>query len=357
MSRFLKVLLLAVLVLGLAGGALSFTSSFGQAQLRTVKVVLQWRPNVEFSGLWWGIHGFTDENGQHISFADRGLQIDWTPWSQGVDPNLLVSSGEYDFGINDGAAVIISVAQGMPIKAIAISFGTSPFCFTTLRSSGITTVKDFKGKRVGYQSHELYVLEAMLAYNGMSLDDVKAIPVGFDPTPLITGDVDAWLSYIGNEPITLRLEGYQVNEIWASENGYRVYGGAIFTNTRLIEDDPQLVTDFLDVFLAGWRYAVQHPLETTEMVLQNYFHPELTVGSAEYQKLFEHQRREMLIYSSQAIYHRGLDLIGDMYPEDWQEAIDILYNFHQIDEKPDVNAVFTRDFLEEVLPKWPREGG
>src|SRR5579885_3420969 len=87
-----------------------------------------------------------------------------TPARAAGVPTVLVGAGKYEFGFQDGASMIIGRARGIPVKAIWCSMQQSPFAFITMPNSGITTVKQFRGKRIGYQPHQEYVLQTMLAH-------------------------------------------------------------------------------------------------------------------------------------------------------------------------------------------------
>src|SRR5579864_5108539 len=190
-----RLVLSALILIGIILSPLRVTHSRA-AGMTTVTFYLNWITNVEFSVLrvaqqkgWW---------------AQAGLAMNVKPYDFNNDPTVLVGAGKYEFGFQDGASMIIGRAKGIPVKAIWCSMQQSPFAFITMPNSGITTVKQFRGKRIGYQAHQEYVLQAMLAHEGMTLADVKPVVVGFDVTYLVAGKVDAYLAFITNEPIELR---------------------------------------------------------------------------------------------------------------------------------------------------------
>jgi len=305
--------------------------------------VLQWLPNVEFSGLWWGI--------EHGDFEQNGVVIDdYLPWAPGVDPMILVASGEYEFGVNDGAAVVIARSRGLPLKCVYASFQMTPFGFATLqdRPDGrqLTRMEDLGGLIVGYQSHELYLLEHMLAEAGMTLEDVTPVEVGFDPTLLVVGEVDAFLVYKSNEPISLHLHGVETYIIDAADYGFDFYGGCLFTTDKMIEEHPEVVRGFVQAFRDGWVYANEHPFETVDMVIGKYFTAESADPVARLNHAV-HQQGEMLVFQQQSQGDlASLDELGSMTAERWQRGIDILYEQGQIDSRPDVSVLFTNEFLE-----------
>ena len=75
---------------------------------------------------------------------------------------------------------MLARAQGIPVTAFGALFQKGPGAFVWLESSGIKGIKDFKGKKIGHQQTARASTEAMLTLNGLSVDDVSMVPIGFD---------------------------------------------------------------------------------------------------------------------------------------------------------------------------------
>lgn len=233
------------------------------AALTPVTFYLNWITNVEFAGLW-----VAEAKGW---WTQAGLKLVAKPYDFNNDPTVLVGAGKYMFGFQDGASMIIGRARGIPVKAVWCPDQESPFAFISMPNSHITTVKDFRGKRIGYQAQQRYVLETMLNHEGMTLSDVKPVVVGFDPTLLVAGKVDAYLAFLTNEPIFLRLSKHiNVNVIPASKYGYDFYNDVLFTTDGLIKSNPTLVRKVVGVIDRGWKWALAHPVDTAKIVVPKW---------------------------------------------------------------------------------------
>lgn len=331
----LSVIVFVSIVAGLLGGWQS-TSSARAASASAANFNLNWLTNVEFSGLW-----VADQLGW---FKAAGISFHADPWNFTANPVDLVLAGKYNFGFQDGASLIIARAQGAPIQAIWAGGQLSPFCFMTLPKSGITTVKGFKGKRIGYQPHEEYVLQAMLAHEGMSLSDVSAIPVGFDPAVLKAGTVDAYLCYISNEPITLRQQGINVNVIPAYKYGYTFYSDVMFTTDSMIKNNPGLVKKVVSLVDRGWRYAIAHPAAVAQMVVDHYFGP--STGANGKANLAQQQAElKALIPLSEGVAAPSTRSVGHFDAAVWQKGIALLLKYKIIKQSVATTAIFTNQFL------------
>jgi len=291
-----------------------------------VSFSLNWIRNVEFGGIW-----VAQQKGW---WKAAGLNVTTLPIAEGSDPTVLVGAGKYTFGFQDGASLIIARAHGVPVKAVWASGQRSPFAFITLPKSGITGVKDFRGKRIGYQGHEEYVLQAMLSHAGMTLRDVKPVVVGYDPSLLLAGRVDAYLSYLTNEPIELAEKNHvKVNIIKASDYGYDFYNDVLFTTDSTIQSQPALVRKVVGVMDRGWRYAIAHPAEVARIVV-----PRLDSQDSLTQQITE--MRELAPLSSGP----GAT-VGSMSVARWQNGISLLLKYKQIPSAVSPGSVFTTQFL------------
>ena len=297
------------------------------ASLTKVSFALNWITNVEFAGIW-----AAEQKGW---WTQAGLNVSVRGYDYTNDPVVLVGAGKYQFGFQDGASLIIARANGhIPLRAVWASGQTSPFAFITMPKSGITSVKQFKGKRIGYQAHEKYVLESMLNQEGMSLSDVKPVVVGFDPTVLLAGKVDAYLAYVTNEPIEMAQRYHvNVNIIRASDYGYNFYSDVLFTTDGLIKSNPALVAKVVSVMDRGWKYALAHPAEVAHWVV-----PALDKTDS-----ISQQEQEMTALGKLSSAPGAP--VGTMTAARWNAGIGILKKYGQIKATFPPADVFTTQFL------------
>jgi ABC-type nitrate/sulfonate/bicarbonate transport system substrate-binding protein len=293
-----------------------------------VSIALNWIKNVEFAGIW-----IAQEHGW---WSQAGLTVNTRGYDFNNDPTLLVGTGKYMFGFQDGASLDIARARGVPVKAIWASDQRSPFAFITMPNSHITTVQGFRGKRIGYQAHERYVLDAMLAKVGMTEADVKPVVVQFDPTVLVAGKVDAYLAYLTNEPIELQQKYHvKVNIIKASDYGYDFYNDVLFTTDSMIAQHPDVVRKVVQIIDRGWKYAIQNPDDAAKYVV--------TTAKLDTQDSLSQQLAEMKALGALATAPNAS--IGSMTSQRWQNGIKLLLAYKQIPSAFPTSDVFTTQFL------------
>lgn len=298
--------------------------------LTKVTVRLPWLFNNEAAGLF-----VAKEKGY---YKKENLDVIIKPGGVGIDPTQLVMSRGIVIGIADGAAVIRARAKGVPIKAFAVEFQDSPLCYVALEETGIKNVKDFRGKKIGTQTFQVYVLEAMLSANQMGLNDIKMIPVQFDLRPLLEGQVDTFLSFETDQPIFIEMRGHKVNIIRAKDNGYHFYSNAIFATDETINDQADVLKKFLRATFKGWKYAFENKEETIDLIISSY--------NRELDR--EQQIRGLTIIEEIMTNKVGIANIGKADSNYWQEGVSLLKKYKQIDNDVKVDDVFTMKILDEL---------
>jgi NitT/TauT family transport system substrate-binding protein len=108
--------------------------------------------------------------------------------------------------------VIPAASQGIPVKYIATLYGQFPDIVFAKASSGITTVADLKGRKIGTPGRYgggWVMLQALLGSAGLTTNDVDIVeyPDFTQRAAIEQGAVDAATGFSNNEPVQLELEG------------------------------------------------------------------------------------------------------------------------------------------------------
>lgn len=181
------------------------------------------------------------------------LNIDIKPG--GVNA-ALVSSGKAQLGgVGGPSDAITAAANGAKIVGISTYGNTSAIELLTLANSGINTLKDFEGKTLGYKGAMPPLLEAMFVKAGVSNSKIREISVGYDPTILPKGQVNALVAYKSNEQLTLQGMGVKL-KIWDPETyGLKSAFNTQIANKAFAQAHPTAIEDFLRASYAGFAYS------------------------------------------------------------------------------------------------------
>ncbi|MFT4122920.1 MAG: ABC transporter substrate-binding protein [Microbacteriaceae bacterium] len=185
-------------------------------------------------------------------FADLCLDVTIQPGGTNAQ---LVSAGTAQIaGLGGASDVMTAVDNGADITGVATYGNTVAITLMTNADSGIDSLDDFVGKTIGYKDAIPPQVEAMFVQAGIALDSINWVSVGYDPTILPQGQVDALTGYISNEPHTLETAGYDVTLWNPSDYGIESTFNTQIVNTDWAEANPTAVEDFLRASLHGYDY-------------------------------------------------------------------------------------------------------
>ena len=230
-----------------------------------IRVALDWFPWSNHSGLY-----IAKENGY---FAEENLDVEiYVP----NDPSTVlqtVGAGQDDFGISYEPEVLLAGQQDIPIVSIAALVQHPLNSVMALQSSGIERPRDLAGKKVGYAGlpTDLPLLSTMLKDDGVTLDDIEPVNVGYDLVPaLISKQVDAIVgAYWVHESISAENQGFPVNvmrmEQWGVPDYYEL---VIVANADKAKSNPGLIERFIRAVSKGYEAAIADPQKAIDILKQ-----------------------------------------------------------------------------------------
>ncbi|ADG75680.1 NMT1/THI5 like domain protein [Cellulomonas flavigena DSM 20109] len=229
-----------------------------------ITVQLSWIKNAEFAGEF-----FADSKGY---FTDAGFGTVTLNAGPGATESIVLSGGA-DFGLSNAISVGQVVAEeDAPLKIVGTTFQKNPFTILSLKDGGdIATPEDLVGKKIGVQAGPNEALfDALLAVNEIDPSQVTKVPVEYDPSPLVNGEVDGFLAYVTNESIIVESQGHEVTNLLFADNGLPFVAESVVTTDEMIANEPEKVKAFLAAEIRGWKDAVADPEEGARLAVEEY---------------------------------------------------------------------------------------
>jgi putative hydroxymethylpyrimidine transport system substrate-binding protein len=129
-----------------------------------------------------------------------------------------------------------------------------------LTAPGIKTPRDLEGRRVGVTGlpSDDAVLRAVVDDDGGDFDRVRRVTIGFSAVPsLITGRVDAVVSFWNAEGVALRERGVRTREFRVDEHGAPRYPELVLVTEREnLREMGESLARAIDALAAGTRAAL-----------------------------------------------------------------------------------------------------
>ncbi len=246
-------------LLSLLGLALALPAA-AAAELAPVTMQLKWTHAFQLAGYY-----AAQEQGY---YRDAGLDVRIQEALPGVDPIASVLDGRAQYGVGT-SALLLQRQLGKPVVVLAVIFQHSPYVLIARQRQATQGLHDLAGKRVMLepQSDELL---AYLAREGLPLDRIVRVEHSYDPQDLIDGKVDAIAAYVTNQPYHLDRAGLAYQIYTPRAAGIDFYGDNLFTSEAELQANPERVRAFRDASLRGWKYAMEHPEETVDLILAKH---------------------------------------------------------------------------------------
>ena len=304
-----------------------------------ISVQYSWIKNEEFAGEFYAEeNGYYDEAG-----FDKVIGV------SGPDTGVAkLLSGTVQVALSDAASVGAAISeQEAPLKIIGATFQKNPFTILSLADGGnIATPADLIGKKIGVQDSNASVFSAILAANDISPDQVEVVPVDFDPTPLMNGEVDGFMAYLTNEAITVEMEGYEVTNLAYADNGLPYVAEAITVTQQYLDENPDLVKAFLIAEIKGWTDTFTQPTDDTVTKVTEHYNAsaaagDLTFGELDPAKVKAGLEAQAALISTPETEANGLFTISDelkaqsiasLAAAGWELEVDDLFDTTILDE-------------------------
>jgi NitT/TauT family transport system substrate-binding protein len=187
-------------------------------------------------------------------YAKEGLKVTYHVARGGVDVSVQVGAGNGAIGGGLGDTTIITRAQGIPVKTVAVLGGGAFIHLIVHEGQGVLSPKDLKGKTLtvfAYQDTSFYSLLGMLASAGLTKNDVDVQAVG--PTgvwQLFAAGKSQGFAGTVNWALDARNAGAKVRII-RGDRYFPAMAQTIVASDALIQKRPEFIQKLVRATLKG----------------------------------------------------------------------------------------------------------
>jgi len=250
-------------VAGCGGGDDATTGSPSNPQPFTLD--LDWYVNPDHAGIYSAIdQGY---------FKQVGLDVQPQVPSDPSAPIKEVAAGRADLAVSYEPEVLLAADKGLDVEAVAAVVAEPLTSLISLPRGGIASAGDLSGKTVGtagipYQSDYLRTIEEAA---GLPSSSVREVNVGLNLLPaLIGGKVDAILGGFRNiEGVDLQQRDLGPRIVPLDQLGVPTYDELVLVaRSSTVDEHPGAIRAFISALARGTAYAIGHPQEAANAVLQ-----------------------------------------------------------------------------------------
>lgn len=331
-KRIVSTISMALASIMMLSGCGSSKKSEGEEGLEKVKVILDWTPNTNHTGIY-----VAKEKGY---FKDLGLDVEIIQPSEGSSLQL-VAAGKGDFAITyqEDLTYARTSDSPMPVKAIATIIQHNTSGFASPKEKNIETVKDFEGKVYGGFGgpSEKAILQAVMEKAGADFSKLTTVDVGTEDFFIATkNNLDFEWTFEGWTNISAKLRNFDINYIPLRELDERLdyYTPIIASSESTLNEKSDMVKKFMEATSKGYEFAINNPEESAEILVKEV--PEIDKDLA-----VESQKFLAKEYKSDA------NRWGEMKDSVWDNYTQFMLEYKLINKDMKASEAYTNEFLPE----------
>jgi NitT/TauT family transport system substrate-binding protein len=324
----LKKLVLIMLGLAISLSACSRLQVKNDAgTLRKIQLPMGYIPNIQYAPFYVAV-----DKGY---FAEEGLELKFD-YSFETDGVALVGAGELPFAVASGEQVLLARSQGLPVVYTFAWYQQFPISIVSAPGLNIKKPADLRGQTIGLPGlfGANYIgLQALLFSAGLKPEDVKMDAIGFNQVEAFASKQNnIVVGYVANEPIVLRSQGYDVNELRVSDYVQLAANGMI-SNETTIAEEPGLVRAILHALSRGIEDTISNPDEAYRISLKFV------------ENLADQDKAAQMQILNTSIEIWKAEKIGYSDPQAWENMNNLLVKMELIPSPVDLTKAFTNEFI------------
>ena len=261
MKKYIVLLLTLSLILALSACG-------GKKEPSEITFALDWTPNTNHTGIY-----VAEAKGY---FEDAGLKVTVVQPSED-STELLVATNRAQFGVSfqDTMAPALVGSDALPITAVAAVVQHNTSGIVSRAGEGMDHPAGMEGH--SYATWDLDVekatLKRVVEADGGDFSKIQLIPsnnITDEVSALSTNSVDSIWIFYGWAGVACEVAGLDIDYFAFADIDpvFDYYTPVIIGNNDFLKNDPDTAKAFLDAVRRGYEYAIEHPEEAAEILME-----------------------------------------------------------------------------------------
>ncbi|WP_436523114.1 ABC transporter substrate-binding protein [Actinoplanes sp. HUAS TT8] len=239
------------------------SASGGAKSFGALNYQLSWVKNVEFAGAY-----IADTKGYYTAAGFTSVNL--MAGGPSVSQDAVVASGKALIGISSPDITAAAILKGAELVVIGAQYQKNPFAIVSLAGTPINTPQDMIGKKIGVQATNEPVWNAFLKANNIDPSKITKVPAQFDPSPLVSKEVDGWFSFFTNEPNLLKVKGVETAAMLLNDHGYPMVSEVYVVKKSSLTSDRDKLKAVLTGDVKGWTESLADPKVGANLAATKY---------------------------------------------------------------------------------------
>jgi ABC-type nitrate/sulfonate/bicarbonate transport system substrate-binding protein len=248
---------------GLAWGGLPAWAE-ESPNLGRIAYQLSWIKNFQFAGSY-----IADSKKYYQQY---GIEVDLLAGGPNLSVDPIIVSGKALVGQSSPDFMCNAIAKGAPVKCIGANYQRTVFCMMSMARTPLAGPQDMVGKKIGIQTNNLVIWHAFLKLNKIDPSSIHLVPVQFDFTPLVSGEVDGFFGYANDDVVQIKAKGYDLHYFLFSDYGYKMLNATYSVLVDSLNDKTRRaqIVAFMRGEIRGWQDAIKDPALSAHLTVDVY---------------------------------------------------------------------------------------
>jgi putative hydroxymethylpyrimidine transport system substrate-binding protein len=203
-------------------------------------------------------------------FKEASLEVELVTPTDPNDPPRMVAAGRVDLAVSYQPELHLNRREGLDLVRVGTLIETPLTCLVVRADGPVQSVADLAGRRVGFAvaGVQEMLLAAMLAHNGVAVEDVEQVNIGWSIAPaLMSGQVDGVIGAFRNFELNqMDIEGIKGRCFYPEAEGVPSYDELIY-----VARAQDLDRDRIGRFLLATERAAADILNDPQAAAETFF--------------------------------------------------------------------------------------
>jgi NitT/TauT family transport system substrate-binding protein len=300
-----------------------------------ISVALNWVPGGDHAAMYYAK--------QLGWYKDANLDVDLEAGKGSVGVLQRISNGLSQVGLADMGVAITARGKDAKIVGIMNIYANTALGMYWLKSSGIDSLKDFAGKKIGVPAGDAQraLWPALAAANGVDANSVTW--VNLDPNgklpALKAHAVDITTNFYNLHHIMSRELGSDMGYLSWAKAGINPYGLSIFANSDYLAANKDAVARFVKVTQRAYQECVKAPSPCVTALVDSY-------SGLKTENEMVNWQLTMQLMSDEVSRAKGL---GFLDPARMQSDYELVAKYLGVATPFDVKTMYTDEFLDPAI--------
>ncbi len=319
----------------MAAAALAVGATPASAQTQKLDFVLNWVPGGDHAPYYYA---------KQLGWYEKeGIELNLEPGKGSAIATQKVGAGANPIGLADMAGVLVAKGKGADTVAVYNVYANSPQGMYWLKSSGISGVKDFPGKKIGNPAADgaRVMWPALAKANGIDPKSVTWVNIDANGklAALKAKSIDVTTSFYNLHHVFQRELGDDMGFLAWRDAGLNPYGNSIIVNAKFLEANRPLIDRFVKVTQRAFRECVQKPEPCVQALVD-------ANGALKFDNELQNWKLVEVLMSDKFSREVALGIHED---ERMRNDYELVREYIGLDKPFDVKTVYTNEFLDRSI--------